>query len=172
MVAEFNILYPLIVLAAAGCLFFAVREVRGLPMLSMSLLAPPLLAALITLGIALLAPLDAWLKTILGVALIVGVVGGIVRGWTMSMQVDHMWDLVRLLRSRDTQSVSALLALAVTCEIAFAFAGTAPSAYHTLPLAGAALSAGFLAGRAMVVAVRIGKSPHKELHWRLVRRED
>ena len=172
MAAEFTILYPLIVLAAAGCLFVAMREVRGLPMLSMSLLLPPVLAAFITLALALLAPLDAWLETVLGVALIVGVTGGVVRGWTMSMQVDHMWDLVRLLRSRDAQWGSGLLAVAVTCEIAIAFAGTAASSYHTMPLAGAALSAGFLAGRAMAVSVRIGKSPHKELHWRLVRRED
>ena len=172
MAAEFSILYPLVVLAAAGCLFLAIREVRGLPVLSMSLLVPPLLAAFITLALAILAPLDSWREMILGVALIVGVAGGGVRGWTMSMQVDHMWDLVRLLRSRDVQWASGLLAAAVASEIVLAFVNTAASAYHTVPLAGAALSAGFLAGRAMAVSVRIGKSPHKELHWRLVRRED
>src|SRR5258708_21466934 len=69
MDAEFNILYPLIVLAAAACLFLAVQEVRGLPMLSLSLLAPPLLAAFITLALAHLAPLDSWLETVLGVPL-------------------------------------------------------------------------------------------------------
>lgn len=172
MISELHVLYLLVVIAVVGCLFFAAREVRGRPMLGLSLLSPPLLAAFITFALALLGPLDALLEMILGVALIVGVIGGVIRGRTVSMQVDHQWDLVRLLRSRDTQSVAVLLAVAAAGEIVVSLAGITTPLYQALPLASAALSAGFLAGRTVVVSVRMRDAPHKELRWRLLRRED
>jgi hypothetical protein len=92
-------------------------------------------------------------------ALLLGSLAGRTRGWTMHVEIDQRWGLVRLPRSVD----GLLAALGVVAMSALDFLSSALEAVLIEPqhiAAGSALFAGFLACRALAIIVRSSRAPH------------
>jgi hypothetical protein len=97
------------------------------------------------------------------VALLLGGLIGRTRGWTLSIEIDQTWGLVRLPRSID----GLLAAAGVVAMSALDFASAALEAMLVEPqhiAAGAALCTGFLCCRALAIIVRSTRAPHVRLH--------
>lgn len=118
-----------------------------------------MIAALVLLLFALTEPLSRWIW--LG-ALIAGLAVGILRGATMAIVVDQVFDRVRLPRGRHTFWIAIALAVAIASEIAFGLIGHPAGLYHAFPSAISALCAGMLFGRSTALAIRIPGAPHEE----------
>lgn len=163
MVYKLNILHLLIVLGAAGCAGVVLREARGRLLHPSRLFAAPLLAAVAALFLlAVVAP--EWREPRLwGVALAVGALAGAARGFTMRLQVDHTWTLIRLPRGRDGLWMAAALGGLAFLTVALTLAGAETAPFEALAAAGAAAVAGLLAGRALALFVRTAHSPHRDL---------
>ena len=98
-------------------------------------------------------------------ALAVGLVAGSARGLMAPLQVDRLWDRLRLPAGRDGVWVGYALALVTLVVLSLDAAGIALSAWPDL--AGnllAATSAGFLGGRAGSLWLRSLSAPHDT--WR------
>ena len=109
MVFKLNILHLLIVLGAAGCAAVLLREARGRLLHPSRLFAAPLLAAVAALFLLALLTLEMRQPRLWALALVLGALPGAVRGFTMRLQVDHMWSLIRLPRGRDGLWMAAAL---------------------------------------------------------------
>ena len=83
---------------------------------------------------------------------------------TLQLQVDHMFDKVRLPRARGSFLVALGLVAAVLLEIGGSFAGPAGLPFRTIAPEIAAACAGMLTGRAMAIAMRWRGAPHVDLH--------
>ena len=162
---NFNILHLLTVAAALGAALALRREVTGRSLTPGRLFLAPGLA--LTAAVLLLAttppPLrhpNLWLA-----ALAVGLVAGSARGLMAPLQVDRLWDRLRLPAGRDGVWVGYALALVTLVVLSLDAAGIALSAWPDL--AGnllAATSAGFLGGRAGSLWLRSLSAPHDT--WR------
>lgn len=119
--------------------------------------------AILLCSLALLGGLSPRGRGILLVALVLGVPSGSVRAAWLLMRADHASKLVRLSPVRDGVVVAfaavvfALIDLGVTFRVA---EGAAPS-----PLFAAAvtLCAGYLSGRAIVIAARSRSAQHRDM---------
>lgn len=159
-----NLLHLALLVGAVLCVRLAAAETGG-RCLRRSRLAWPALVALACAGIFLLFHVGlrqpAW---IFGIALAIGLTAGAARAIPMPLEVDHMFERVRLPPGRWTLAAACLLAVAVALEITGSVLGM-PSASLRLaapPLAAA--SAGVLAGRSAVIALRCRRAPHAVLH--------
>lgn len=161
-----NILHLLVALGAAGCLLSVGREARGRLVAPARLLAPPLLAAAASLFLFALVPAALREPRLWLAALALGAVPGAARGFTLELQVDHMWTLLRLPHGRDglwaARALAGLAALAVALALASGDA-VDTAAYAALASAGAAAAAGYLAGRALALWLRTARTPHLDL---------
>ena len=93
------------------------------------------------------------------VALVIGGLIGRTRGWTLPVEIDQRWGLVRLPRVKD----GTLAAFGVVAVATIDFASAALETALIEPqhiAAGAALCAGFLACRALAIIVRSTRAPH------------
>lgn len=92
-------------------------------------------------------------------ALLLGGLAGRTRGWTMPVEIDQMWGLVRLPRVKD----ALLAAFGIVAMAALDFLSAALDAVLIEPqhiAAGSALFAGFICCRALTIIVRSTRAPH------------
>jgi hypothetical protein len=95
--------------------------------------------------------------------LVLGAVIGRMRGWTLTVQVDQMWGLVRLPRTNDGRMAAlALVSLSAVDFVSAALDDPVIEPQHVA--AAAALCAGYIGCRAVSLIVRSGRAPHVELH--------
>jgi hypothetical protein len=158
----------LIVLAAVGAAISALPEGRRKPFPRWRLLVAPVLASLAAFLQVIYPSLreldqpEMWELTVLaGVA-------GIARGQFMTVEVDQIWNLIRVPRPRELLPIAMALPL-------LAFAGAAEAVLVEFPRdpespglrilieIGMAMAAGFLVGRAGAVWFRFPHVPHQEL---------
>jgi hypothetical protein len=159
-----NLLHLALLVGAFMCVRLSAGEMGG-RCVRRARLAWPALLALFCAGIFLLFHVGlrqpAW---IFGVALAVGLAAGAAKAFPIPLEVDHMFERVRLPPARWPLAAACLLAIAVVLEIAGSLIG-APGAFLRIAAAPlAAASAGVLSGRAVVIALRCRRAPHVVLH--------
>jgi hypothetical protein len=93
-----------------------------------------------------------------------GLLVGVTRGLTLSLEVDHMFEKVRLPRAHGSLLVALCLIAAVLLELAGAFLGPMATPVREFAPEIAALCAGILTGRACAIAFRWPRVPHVDLH--------
>ena len=119
--------------------------------------------AILLCSLALLGGLSSRGRGLLMVALILGVASGSARAGWLLMRADHASRLVRLSRVRDgvwvafAAVVFAMIDVGVTFRVA---EGVAPSPVFA---AAVALCAGYLSGRAIVIASRSRSAQHRDM---------
>lgn len=97
------------------------------------------------------------------IALLLGGIIGRTRGWTLAVDIDHRWGLVRLPRTLDGLVIAGgVVALAVIDFTSSALEGAVIQPVHVA--AASAFCAGFLACRALAIIVRATRAPHVGLH--------
>jgi len=159
-----NLLHVILLVCALPCARYTLSEMRHRPLPRGRLAAPALLAvacALVFLLFHLGSQRPPWM---FAAALFAGLAIGALRGFTLQLQVDHMFDKVRLPRARGSFLVSLALLAAVFLEIGGAFAGPAGQPFRLVAPEIAAACAGMLTGRAMAIAMRWRGAPHVDLH--------
>ena len=172
MIAPLSLSNVLTVLLAFACLHTIAPQSRGGVVKLWRLALPPCFAAVEAL-VLLAGVFDAtlghdaeWL-----IAALLGAFLGRMRGWSMPVEVDRMWELVRLKPSLDGQF--AALALVGWSAVDFTSASLEdPIVACEHVAAGAAFVAGYLAARALAIAVRAMHAPHVELQPHSRRRVD
>jgi hypothetical protein len=164
MISPLSLSNVLTVLVALLCLWTMSPQARGGVVRIWRLAIPGCFAAVESLML-LAGVFDAtfahdaeWLA-----GLVLGSVIGRMRGWTMAVEVDQTWGLVRLPRTNDGRV--AALALVVLSAIDFASATFEDSTIEPQHVAAAAaLCAGYIGCRALSLIVRSVRAPHVELH--------
>lgn len=99
-----------------------------------------------------------------GAALGAGLAIGVLRGLTLQLQVDHMFDKVRLPRARASFLVALALIGAVVLDVIGALLGAQGMLLRLIAPEIAAACAGMLTGRALAIALRWRRAPHIDLH--------
>ena len=157
-----------IILAAAGALIGALPEARCRPMRPWQLLLTPALAGL-SAFVAVIYPSLKELEQpeMWELAVICGVVG-LVRGQFMPLDVDQIWNVLRLRRLREGMWVAiALLLFAIVGAAEAILVGPVRDpenpGFRLLFEIGMTSAAGFLIGRAGTLWFRIPHVPHQEL---------
>jgi hypothetical protein len=159
-----NLLHLVLLACALPCARYTLSETRHRPLPRWRLTAPALLAmpcALVFLFFHVAAQQPPWIFV---AALAGGLAVGILRGITLELQVDHMFDKVRLPRARGSFLVALALLGAVLLEIGGALVGPSAAFLRLAAPEIAAACAGMLAGRAMAIAMRWRRAPHVDLH--------
>jgi hypothetical protein len=159
-----NLLHLLLLALALPCARYALSEMRHRPLPRGRLAAPALLSmgcALVFLLFHLGAQQPPWM---FGVALATGLAIGLLRGMTLQLQVDHMFDKVRLPRARASFLVALALVGAVLLDILGALLGSKGLPLRMVAPGIAAVCAGMLTGRALAIALRWRRAPHIDLH--------
>lgn len=162
MIVQPNILHLLVVAGAAGAVVLFRREARGRSQSPGQLFLAPLLAlAAATVLLALPAPEARQPSLWLG-GLAAGLAIGTARGALARLQVDHLWDRLRLPRGRDglwaATMLGAIALAAFGAEVAPGAAGL-----ETAATVAAAACAGYLTGRAGSLWLRALNAPHHAL---------
>ena len=174
MVLKLTLLHLLAALGAAGCAGILVREAQGRLLAPSRLAAAPLLAAVAALFLlALVGPAEREPK-LWAVALALGALPGAVRGFAMTLQVDHRSALIRLPQGRDGLWAAAALAGLAGLTMLLTFTDGATGTGKTGPFgalaaAAAAAAAGYLGGRALALFLRTARAPHRDLGRRPAR---
>ncbi len=158
----------IIILAAAGAVIGAMPEGRRRPMRTWQFLLTPVLAGLsafVTVIYPSLKELDQ--PEMWELAVICAVVG-LVRGQTMPLEVDQIWNVLRLHRWREGMwAAIALLLVAIVGAAEAVLVGPARGpenpGFRLLFEIGMTSAAGFLIGRAATLWFRIPHVPHNEL---------
>ena len=154
----------LTVLVAFACLGSLAQQSRGDVVRLWRLAVPPSLAvapALMLLAGVFDATLvhDAeWVA-----AAIVGAAIGRTRGWSVPMQVDQVWRLVRMPPTFDATMAAVGLVILSIVDFVSAALGN-PYLAPDLVAAAAAFCAGYIGGRAVALAVRTRREPHVGLN--------
>lgn len=159
-----NLLHLLLLILALPCARYALSEMRHRPLPRGRLAAPALLAmgcALVFLLFHVGSQRPPWM---FGAALAVGLAIGVLRGLTLQLQVDHMFDRVRLPRARASFLVAMVLVAAVLLDIVGALLGSKGLFLRVVAPEIAAACAGMLTGRALAIALRWRRAPHIDLH--------
>jgi hypothetical protein len=163
MTHAFSLVSVLTVLAAFACVWSIVPEARGKSRKMWRLGVPPLLATLVALlllagAVTTFAHDATWAATAM-----VGAVGGMFRGRSVGVQTDQVWGLVRPQPVLDGVLIAVAVAAAALLDAIANFVpeGTVPRQAHIA--ATCSLFAGYLSGRAWIVATRAARSPHVDL---------
>lgn len=154
----------LTVLVALLCLWTMSPQARGGVMRLWRLGVPAAFAAVVSLML-LSSVFDANFRHDIEwvLALAIGGVIGRTRGWTLPIDIDHRFGLVRLPRSRDSLFAAAGIVAAATIDFASAALEAQPvGPEHIAALA--ALCAGFIGCRALAIIVRSTRAPHVGLN--------
>ena len=157
-------MHIVLLVCALPCVRYTLSEMRHRPLPRWRLTAPALLAvacAMVFLLFHLGAQRPLWIFV---AALGGGLAVGALRGFTLQLQVDHMFDKVRLPRARGSFLVALGLVTAVLLEIGGALAGPAGVPFRLVAPEIAAACAGMLTGRALAIAMRWRAAPHVDLH--------
>ena len=158
-----NLLHLVLLFCAVSCVVLTLREVSNRPLPLQRLAAPALVAAACALVFLFLKVGIGRPPWTYGAALAAGLAGGTVRGFTLKLQVDHMFSIARLPRARGSLLVGFFLVGAVLLEIGGALAGAAGAPFRLVAPDIAAACAGVLAGRMTAIAIRWRWEPHVEL---------
>jgi hypothetical protein len=164
MISPLSLSNVLTVLVALLCLWTMSPQARGGVLRIWRLGIPACFAAVEALML-LAGVFDATFahdaEWVIGLA--IGAVLGRMRGWTMTVAVDHARALVRLPRASDGRL--AAVAMVVLSGIDFVSSLLEDSTIEPQYVAAAAaLFAGYIGGRALALVVRSQRSPHVELH--------
>ena len=157
MVFNLTLVHVLLAVGAGACVYFALREIRRRYVSIWRLFVPAFLGAFVAAGMFLAQVIAKEPPWIFGVAFLAGFAIGGVRGFTTAMHIDMYMAQVRD-RSAGRRAllwVPVLLALAVCVEIAGAILGPAFAEVRLSAALVAAACAGMLAGRALVMSVRL-----------------
>ena len=158
---KLNILHVLAILGAIGAAIALRREVRGRSLTPGRLFLAPICA----LGVAfvLLALTDfEWRQPNLWLgALGTGLAAGTMRGWFSPLEVDRLWDRLRVGEARDGLWIGYLLGAVSLAAMAIDMAvHMMAGPYDLVGNLVAALCAGFLSGRAALLWLRSLGAPH------------
>jgi hypothetical protein len=164
MIAPLSLSNVLTVVAALLCLWTMSPQAHGGVVRLWRLAIPACFAAVEALML-LAGVFDAtfvhdaeWLA-----GLVLGAAIGRTRGWTLAVQVDQMWGLVRLPRTNDGRMAAlALVALSAVDFTSAALEDPVIEPQHVAAVA--ALCAGYIGCRALSLIVRSVRAPHVELH--------
>jgi len=159
-----NLLHIVLLACAVACLHFTRGEVRHRPLTRARLWAPPLLSlavAAVFLVIHLGTRQPAWTFAGAGLG---GLVVGLARGFTLKIEVDQMFDKVRLPRARGAFVLAILLLAAVALEIVGAFSGPVHLLYREFAPEISAFCAGVFVARAVAIVLRWRHVPYVDLH--------
>jgi len=159
-----NLLHVVLLVCALPCARYTLSEMRHRPLPRGRLAAPALLAvacALVFLLFHLGSQRPLWTFV---AALAAGLAVGMLRGFTLQLQIDHMFDKVRLPRARGSFLVALALLAAVMLEIGGTLAGPNGLPFRLIAPEIAAACAGMLTGRAIAIALRWRGAPHVDLH--------
>ena len=159
-----NKLQLIAVLAAVCCVPLGAREGRGSPLRLWQLFRLPALAAGVTIPLLAMGGPFRLPLSMMGMAFGVGLLVGVARGLTMTLQFDHMWKLISLPRAVDTLCVAILLTLAAGMSIGVALGGHGGSPYGLAAMTISVLSGSFVAGRSAAISLRSWRLPHIDLH--------
>lgn len=159
-----NVLHLVLLGCALPCARYTLSEMRHRPLPRGRLAAPALLAMACALMFLLFQLGSQWPPWTFLVALAAGLAIGAARGFTLQLQVDHMFDKVRLPRARGSFLVALVLVAAVLLEIGGAFAGASGQPFRLIAPEIVAACAGILTGRVMAIAIRWRGAPHVDLH--------
>ena len=159
-----NFLHLLLLVSVVACVRLSTSDLRS-RCVRRARLAWPALLALFCASIFLLFHVGfrqpAWS---FGLALAVGLAAGATNAIQVPIEVDHMFERLRMPATRVTFLASCLLALAVLLEILGSLTGL-PGAFLRVAAAPlAAAGAGVLSGRAVIIAFRCRRAPHVVLH--------
>jgi hypothetical protein len=164
MIAPLSLSNVLTVLVALLCLWTMAPQARGGVFRIWRLAIPACFSAVQALVLlagvfeATFAHDAEWLA-----GLVIGGIGGRMRGWTMPMVVDQMRGLVKLPPASDGWlAACALVALAGTDFTSASLEDPVVEPQHVA--AAAALCAGYIGCRALSLIVRSVRAPHVELH--------
>lgn len=153
---KLNILHLMVAAGALGAVVVLRREAAGRSMSFGRLFTAPLLAfAAAFLLLAITEP-QARQPVLWMSGLAMGAVVGTARGIMLPLQVDRLWDRLRLPSGRDGLWAASLLG-------AVALAAFSVDLLEAAASAAAAACAGFLAGRACSVWLRAWNAPHSSL---------
>lgn len=92
-----------------------------------------------------------------------GAVVGLVRGLTLKIEVDHMFDKVRLPRARGSFALALVLLGAVVLEVVGSFRGPVHLLYREFAPEVSAFCTGVLAVRAIAIRLRWRWVPYVDL---------
>lgn len=159
-----NLLHLVLLVCAVSCAALTLREVRPRPMRQGRLAAPVLLSGICAFVFLMFEVGMGHSPWTCLVALAVGLVGGGLFGFTLKLQVDHLFAAVRLPRSRDSFLIALVLLGTVLIDIGGAFAGTAGAPIRSVTGDVAAGCAGLLIGRWIAIQVRWRSEPHIDLY--------
>jgi hypothetical protein len=164
MIAPLSLSNVLTVLVALLCLWTMAPQARGGVFRIWRLAIPACFSAVQALVLlagvfeATFAHDAEWLA-----GLVIGGIGGRMRGWTMPMVVDQMRGLVKLPPASDGWlAACALVALAGTDFTSASLEDPVVEPQHVADAA--ALCAGYIGCRALSLIVRSVRAPHVELH--------
>jgi hypothetical protein len=164
---ELNILHVIAAVGTAGCIRVALQEARGRLLRPGRLFLPGSLAFLTAFMMLVLVPPEMRQAKLWALALGLGLAAGAVRGYTMQLQVDHEFSLLRLPRGQDglwiAIALGALAGIAVVLEVALPAEAPFELMVEMLAAAASAMCSGFLGGRAAVAYVRHLRAPHLQL---------
>ena len=150
-------------LAAGGAALAGIPEGLGRPIQRWQLLVPAALASLAGLmlfsypSFAEFDHPELWMFA-LGAAVV-----GVARGHWMAIDVDQIWNRLRVPRGREGLAAAFAMALLAAIEMMAVFAGLAGGRYQLTLQLGMALVAGYLVGRAGAAWIRFPDIPHSDL---------
>ena len=157
-----------IVLAALGAMLSAVPEGRQRVIRPWQLLVPPGLAALAAFVEVIYPSLQQLHQPEMWELAVIAGVAGLARGQFMPLEVDHVWNVIRLRRAPEGLWATIALVLLALIGAAEAHLFGFPRdpenpGLRILIEIGMTAAAGFLIGRAGTAWFRIPHVPHQEL---------
>lgn len=158
---KFNVLHVLAIAGAAGGAVALRREVQGRSLTPGRLFVAPA-CALGTAFLLLALTEFEWRQPSPWLGMLgVGMVAGMVRGWLATLEVDRLWDRLRLGRAQDGLWVGYGLGVVALSALAIDLAAQFPAGpFDLIGNLAAAACAGFLSGRAALLWLRSLGAPH------------
>ena len=160
---KLNILHLLIACGALGAVAVLRREANGRSLPPGRLFTAPLLAIPAAFLLFALSAPEQRQPGLWAIGLAAGFVAGTARGIVLPLQVDRMWDRLRLSRARDGLWVACLLGAVALAAFG---ADVVPADLPWMVMldgaaaTAAAACAGYLAGRASSLWLRALRAPH------------
>jgi hypothetical protein len=150
-------------LAAGAAALAAIPEGLGWPIRRWQLLVPAALAALAALMLFSYPSFAEFDHPELWMAALGAAVVGVARGHWMALDVDQIWNRMRVVRGRDGLAAAFAMGLLAAIEMMAVLAGLAGGKYQLTLQLGMALVAGYLVGRAGAAWIRYPDIPHSDL---------